>query len=150
MEILHAFGIEWKLLVIQMLNFGVVLFVLQRFAYKPIMAIIEKREKEIAEGVAAAEHAKKEKERVATEGEHTLLAAREEGGKIVEELRKEGIEAERMILREAQEMSTSILTDAHTRAEEERAHLLRESEKEIAKMALLAAEKILRTKATQS
>lgn len=144
MEILHAFGIEWKLLAIQVINFAVVLFVLHRFAYRPVMAIIAKREKEIADGVRAALEAKQEEARIHAEKDAILAHAREEGGKIVEELRKSGIESERTIVREAQEMSSSILTDAHARAEEERAHLLRESEKEIARTALLAAEKILR------
>lgn len=145
MEIFHAFGIEWKLLVIQMINFGIAFFVLRQFAYKPIIAILAKREKEIALGVAAADSAKKEKETILEEKDGILRAAREEGGKIVEELRKEGSLQERAMVREAGEQSAAILADAKAKAEEERAYILRESEKDVAKAAILAAEKILRT-----
>ena len=145
MEIFHAFGIEWKLLVIQMINFGVVLFVLYRYAYTPIMTVLAKREKLIADGVTAAEAAQREKEAIVQEKDAILLSARVEGGKIVEELRKEGGIEERKIIKEAQEKSQTLLLNAKAHAEEERAFILRESEKEVAKMAVLAAEKILRT-----
>lgn len=147
MEIFHAFGIEWKLLVIQMINFGIALFVLHRYAYKPIIAILAKREKEIATGIAAAESAKKEKEAILSEKDGILRAAREEGGKIVEGLRKEGSLQERAMVRDAGEKSAAMLAEAKAKAEEERAYILRESEKDVAKAAILAAEKILRTSA---
>ena len=145
MEIFHAFGIEWKLLVIQMINFAIALFVLYRYAYKPIMAMLLKRETEIKEGVEAAAGAKAAEQAIKGEKEGILRTAREDGGKIVDGLRKQGIEEERRIMREAQEKSTVLLDDSRKKAEEERAYILRESEKEVAKMAILAAEKILRS-----
>ncbi len=144
MEILHAFGVEWKLLAIQALNFSIVFFVLFRYAYKPITAILDKRASEIAQGVAAAESAQKEAAEIAASKDGILLAAREEGGKIAEDLRKEGLLTQHQIVHDAQTMSESILAESHAKASEERAHLLREAEKEIAKTAILAAEKILR------
>ena len=130
-----------------MINFAIALFVLYRYAYKPIMAMLAKRETEIKEGVEAAAAAKASEIAIKGEKEGILRGAREDGGKIVESLRKEGIEEERRILREAQEKSTVLLDDSRKKAEEERAYILRESEKEVAKMAILAAEKILRNSA---
>ena len=147
MEILHAFGVEWKLLAIQGLNFLVVLFVLHRYAYKPIITIIEKRANLIAEGVKAAEQAKIQEEKIAQEKAGILLLAREEGGKIVDTLRKQALEQERSILRSAEEKGHIAIADAMTRAEGEREYILRESEKDIARMAVLAAEKVLQGKA---
>ncbi len=147
MEIFHAFGIEWKLLVIQMINFGIALFVLYRYAYTPIMTILAKREKEISEGVAAAKEAKEAEQVIKNEKEGILRTAREDGGKIVEHLRKQGIEEEQRILRDAQAKSIQLLDESRKKSEEERAYILRESEKEVAKMAVLAAEKILRADA---
>jgi F-type H+-transporting ATPase subunit b len=144
MEIFHAFGIEWKLLVIQMINFAIALFVLYRYAYRPIMVMLAKREQEIKEGVEAAKAAKDAELVIKGEKEGILRSAREDGGKIVEGLRKQGIEEERRLLREAQEKSAALMDDSRKKAEEERAYILRESEKEVAKMAVLAAEKILR------
>jgi F-type H+-transporting ATPase subunit b len=144
MEIFHVFGIHWKLLAAQMVNFSIALFVLHRYVYKPIFAILAERQAKLAQGLEDAELARATKERGEEESRELLRQAREEGGKLVETLHKQGIEEERNIIRTANEKSTSLLEEARVRAEAERVHLLRESEKELAKMAVLAAEKILR------
>jgi F-type H+-transporting ATPase subunit b len=145
MEILEVFGIHWKLLAAQAINFAIAMFVLYRFVYKPVFAMLEKRQEVIKRGLSDAEEAAKKKEAVEKEKGEILASARQEGGKIVEELRRQAVESEREVLRAAQEKSRGILGDAELRAKEEREHMLRESEKDVAKMAVLAAEKILRS-----
>lgn len=144
MDALAAFGVNWKLLLIQGVNFGLLLALLYRYLYKPMFALLAKRQAIITEGLADAQTAKEEKARIALESEQILRAAREEGGKLVETLHKQGLEEERKLIRDAQEKSTLLLAEAKQKANEERAHILRETEGEIARMALLAAEKILR------
>lgn len=146
MEIFHVFGIHWKLLAAQMVNFSIALFVLHRYVYKPIFAILEKRQSVITKGLQDAEDAKVEIARVAEASEQLMRKAREDGGKLVDTLHKEGVAEERRIVREAQDRAVALMSEARVKADEERAHLLRESEKEIAKMAILSAEKILRAK----
>lgn len=145
MEILEVFGIHWKLLAAQAVNFAVALYVLHRFVYKPIWKMLDERQKKITQGLSDAKAAAESRESAEGERATILSSARAEGGKIVDELRKQGVENEREIIREAQEKSRGILLDAEKRAAEEREHLLRESEKDVAKMAVLAAEKILRS-----
>ncbi len=150
MEVLEAFGINWKLLLIQGVNFGLLLAILYRYLYKPLFAMLDKRQAQIAEGLKDAEASSKERAELAESKDAILQSARQEGGKIVDDLRKEGTEEGRNIVKEAQEKSQSLLSDAKQKAEEEKAFILRESEKEVAKMAVLAAEKILRTASTAS
>ncbi len=145
MEALLAFGVNWKLLVIQTVNFSLLLLILYRYLYKPLFAILEERQKKIFQGLTDAKAATEERAEIEHEKDGILRSAREDGGKIVENLRKQGIEEERRMLREAQEKSASLLADSRKRAEEEKAYILRESEKEVAKMAILAAERILRS-----
>lgn len=145
MDALIAFGVNWKLLLIQVVNFSLLLLVLYKFLYKPLFAMLEKRQGIIAKGLADADSAIKEKERITSETEGILRLAREEGGKIVDTLHKRGVEEERKLVRDANEKSTALLSAAKSKANEEREHILRESEKEIARMAILAAEKILRS-----
>ncbi len=149
-EIAKVFGIHWKLLAAQMVNFSIALFVLHRYVYKPIFAILAERQEKIAKGLQDAAHVATERMRLDEEGVLLLRTAREEGGKIVETLRKEGIIEEGKIVREAQEKSAALISEAQARAREEHAHMLRESEKDIAKMAILGAEKILRASVAQA
>lgn len=50
-------GINWKLFLSQAVNFFILLIVLRAFVYKPLISIIEKRNKKIAEGLEKAEEA---------------------------------------------------------------------------------------------
>ena len=53
-EIIRVFGINWKLLAIQAVNFGLLLILLHRFLYKPLLKVIEERQMHIKKGVENA------------------------------------------------------------------------------------------------
>ena len=53
-------GIQWKILLAQTVSFSLVFFVLWRFAYRPIFAMLEARRQKIPEGMADAEKIKAE------------------------------------------------------------------------------------------
>lgn len=147
MEALIAFGVNWKLLLIQVVNFGLLLILLYRYLYKPLFALIEKRQHVIEKGLSDAASAKLEKEKIEGERDGILQAAREEGGEIVDTLRKQALEQERQMLRNAEEKSHAHIAEAMVKAKDEREYILRETEKDITRMAILAAEKILQGKA---
>ena len=144
-DTLTAFGVNWKLLLIQGVNFGLLLLLLHRYLYKPIFAMLEQRQRVLEKGLADAEDAQREKENIEKEKGTILASAREEGGKLMEELRKQAIEQEKSIIRNAQEKSAAMFSETREKADAEREHILRESEKDVARMAILAAEKLLRS-----
>ena len=62
-QILGTFGIDWRLLLINAVNFGIVLLVLWRFLYTPVMKMLEERRQRVAQGVEDARAAGAAKER---------------------------------------------------------------------------------------
>src|SRR5246500_5902016 len=56
----ETFGWNWKLFLAQVISFCIVAFLLRRFAYKPILAILEDRRRKIEEGQLNAEKIRKE------------------------------------------------------------------------------------------
>src|ERR1700730_1346580 len=56
----ETFGWNWKLFLSQIVSFCVVAFLLRRFAYKPILAVLEDRRRKIEEGQLNAEKIRKE------------------------------------------------------------------------------------------
>src|SRR5881392_3748126 len=58
-ETAETFGWNWKLFLSQVISFCIVAFLLQRFAYKPILAILEERRRKIEEGQLNAEKSRK-------------------------------------------------------------------------------------------
>ena len=71
-EIVKVFGIRWELVVIQAVNFGLLLLILWWFLYRPLVAIMAKRQQVIEQGVRDAEVAKERLEAVAGERERSM------------------------------------------------------------------------------
>lgn len=148
-EIASVFGLDIRLVLVHAVNFGLALFVLWYFLYRPILNLIEERRARIVKSeVDADEAAKKLSEADATR--QTVLAeANREAERIVSEGREYGKEKEAAIIAEAQLRAEGIANDARAAGEESKRALLAESKNEIAKMVVLGAERVLREKLDQ-
>ena len=143
-QLFAAFGINWKLLLIQGFNFGLLLIGLLYFLYKPVMKMLDERAKIVAQGVKDAEeaaHAKKETESAKV---GIISSAEREAEKIVAGAINEGKEERAGIVKSAQERAEQVLRDAELQAAEAKRRSLSESQKDIARLAVLAAEKVLK------
>ena len=147
-ELFAAFGISWKLLFAQAVNFGVLLFVLWYFLYKPVLQMIDDRREKIARGVEAAEEADKRLVAADSEGKEIVGKAAREAEGLVADARTRADEKGAEVVKAAQSRADALLSEAHARAEEAQRQALQKSEREITKAAMLAAEKILREKTT--
>ena len=84
-ELFATFGVNWKLLLAQAVNFGLLLTVLTYFLYKPVLKIIDERREKVAEGVRKAEAATRRLQEAKTEGEGMVgEAARQAEGTVAE------------------------------------------------------------------
>lgn len=146
-QLFVAFGVNWKLLLIQAVNFGLLLSVLTYFLYKPLMGIIDKRREMIAESVHKAEAADLTLSDAKAEGEQMIGAAARDAEALVATARSRADEKGSEIVRAAEAKAHAVMKDAEARAEEAQRLAMQESSKEIARAAMLAAEKILREKA---
>ena len=143
-QLFAAFGIDWRLLIIQAFNFGLLLVVLSYFLYEPIMRIIDERREKIADGVRTAETASRRLAEAKEEGDQLVGEAARESEGLVASARARAEERHAAILSEAQSRAAAILKEAEARVAEVKRQALVESERNIAKAAMLAAEKILR------
>jgi|SRR3989344_1993538 len=83
-------GIDVKLLLTQIVNFTIMLVILTKLLYKPILTALKDRKKKIAEGLAFAEKAKLEEEKMQKRQEEMLKDTRDEARVILENAKKEG------------------------------------------------------------
>ncbi len=143
-EILGAFGVNWKLLAIQIVNFGIVLAVLYFFVYRKIIGILEERQAIIAKGLDDAKEAAERKTQAETERGALIAEATKAGERIVEDASKNARERERSILHAANEAGTEALVRAQGEAEREKTRIIEGARGELAKIATLAAAKILK------
>lgn len=82
-----TFGFHWKLFLSQCVSFAIVAFLLQRFAYKPIIAVLEERRRRIEEGLLNAEKIKRELAEAEKRYQEILSNANAEAQKMIEEAR---------------------------------------------------------------
>ena len=145
-DLFAAFGLDIKLLLIQALNFAILLAVLWRFLYTPVLKMIDERRAKVAEGVRKAEAADRRLSEADTEGKGIVASASKDAEGIVASARNRAEEQADEISKRAQERADQLLADAQARADEAKRQALVAGEKEIARAAMLAAEKILREK----
>lgn len=143
-EIIKVFGVNWKLLVIQVVNFGILLLVLHRFLYRPLLSLMEKRQQKIARGLSDAEEAEAKLKKIEEERAETMKNSFIEGERVVKEAKQRARSEERIIIEEAEDRSARIVAEAEKSAEDEKTKILTETREEIARMAILGAERILR------
>lgn len=122
-ELIGHLGIDWKLLLAQAVNFFVLLYVLKRFAYGPIMKMLKNRQNRIAEGerfrIEAGERLKSsgvDHERIIAEANVEALETKKKSQARAEELQAE-------MLKESVRKSETIILEARKRSEEEKAKM---------------------------
>lgn len=143
-ELLAVFGVNWKLLLAQGINFALLLATLTYFLYKPILKIIDERREKIAESVKTAEDAKGQLALAKTESDKIVGDASKEAENLSKAARVRAEEKGAEIVKSAEAQALGVLSDATQRAEEAKRQAIKESEREIARAAMLAAEKILK------
>lgn len=145
-ELFATFGLDWKLLVVQSINFGLLLLILWKFLYTPLVKMLDERRGKIAESVQKAEAADRRLAEADEEGKGIVASAGKEAEGIVASARARADEQANDIAKKAQERAELLLAEAKVNAEETQRRALAAGEKEIARAAMLAAEKILREK----
>ncbi len=147
-QLITTFGINWKLLLIQAINFGVLLGALTYFLYTPLMKVIDDRREKIAEGVRTAEAAARRLDEAKAEGDSLVGEAAKRAEGLVASARMQADEKASAIAKDAQTRADNLMVETKARAEEEKRQMMLSSEREIARAAMLVAEKILREKTT--
>src|SRR3989337_2314560 len=96
---MESLGIDLKLIIIQIINFGLLLFLLTKFLYKPILRILDERKNKIEESLANAQKIAEEKVKLEEEKTKEITEAREVGKRIIEEMRLFGEKEREEILK---------------------------------------------------
>lgn len=144
--LIHAFGVDIKLIATSIVNFAILAGALGYFLYKPVLRILDEREKAIAQGVKDAADAARLVADADVKYAEVITAAETEASELVLRAKKHADEKGAEIVGDAQDKAAHVAKDAAAKREEIIASAKRESEAEIAKLAVLAAEKLLMAK----
>lgn len=134
---------EIGLIVWTTIVFVVLLFLLTKFAWKPVLAMVKEREKSIEEALNAAESAKMEMRLLKANNEELLVKAREERDLLLKQAKdtKDQIVAEARI--KAKEEADKIIQQARETINNEKLAAMTELKNQVAAISIEIAEKIL-------
>ncbi len=126
------------------LAFIVLLIILSKYAWKPILNAVKERENSIADAIQSADKVKKEMEEMKADNERLIQEAREEKAAMLKEAKeiKERIIAEAE--NEARTNAERITADAKTQIQNQKMAAMMEVKNEVGKLVLEVSEKVLR------
>lgn len=142
-ELLHSLGIEWPILVAQIINFAILLAILGKFVYKPVMRILDGRREGVKKALEREEHSAQKLASADTDREKILAQARSESQKLLEIAKQDGEEMKKKLLALAKEEISRMQTEANMKQRNERARLLLEVKGEIGTLIVSTIEKTL-------
>lgn len=145
-ELIEKLGIEWQSLLFQVINFLILLYVLHRFVYKPLIVVLEKRRKQVDESVKKAEAIDRELEEAQSKHQDILNEARVEAQGIRETASKDADGIRTKKIEETRQEIQGLLDKARAQINEEKNQALSEVRKEAAGLIILASEKVLRAR----
>lgn len=142
-ELLSNLGINGKLLFAQAVNFLLVLWLLNTFVFKKLIAHLERRRARIEQGLELTEKAEREMERIGDARHRELEKARVEAEKVLAEARSVSAAKRKEALVVVRAEAEKMLLKAKQESEKEKVETLLRSKSEIQKLAVLMAEKVL-------
>jgi len=145
-ELIHQLGIEWKLLLAQIVNFVILFLILKKFLYKPLINLMNRRRDKIMEGLEKARKGEEEFKKIAEIKERELAKIQKEAEVMIQRAREIGDKKQEEILKQAEEKTKKIIEDAKGRIDIEKEKMLKEVHQDIANLVINATEKILKEK----
>ena len=143
-QIANTFGVDWPHLVSQIISFSIVCFLLHRFAYKPVLRMLDTRRQQIAEGIADKEKIRVELEQTGAERLRIMQQADAKATQVIEEAHAA---AARLLEKETQKaiaVAEQVIQKAREAALLEHERMLAELRREVGILVVQATASITR------
>jgi F-type H+-transporting ATPase subunit b len=127
-------GIDWRILIAQTISFSVVFFVLWKFAYGPIFAMLQTRREKIAEALANAEKIKGDVARTEAERLKVLADAGDQANRLIDDARGAAARVREQETQKAIAAAEQIVSKAREAAAQERAQMLAQLKREVGRL----------------
>lgn len=145
-DFINTFHIDWRLMIAQLFNFGIVFLAFYLLAAKPLRKLMQEREELISKGVNDAKQNSEVLEKTNKEYKEVLANARAEANKIFQEGKKEAETKKSEMLEQAEMEVASIIENGKKSLQIEKTKMVEEVKNEIVILAMKATEKLINSK----
>lgn len=136
------FGWEPRLFISQLVLFIIVAMVLAKFAYKPLLAMLDMRKKQIAESLENAEKTRQALANAQAKAQEILNQANTQGNKLIEEARQSAAKVLEVESQKAIATANDIVTKARQASEAELVRMKAELRKEVGRLVVATSAKV--------
>jgi F-type H+-transporting ATPase subunit b len=133
-QLANTFGVDWPHLISQIISFSIVCILLYRFAYKPILKMLEERRRQIAQGLSDTEKIRAELAETEAQRQTVLLQANAQATKLVEEGHAAAARVEQHETQKAIVAGEQILIKSREAAAQEHARMLLDLKRELGQL----------------
>jgi len=141
-DTLQTLGIYWPKLIAQMVNFAIVLFILWKFAYRPVLKILEERRQRVTEAMINAQKAREELARTEAQRQQVLAETNAQANKMIEEARAAATRVREQETQKAIKEAEQIVTKAREAAALERTRMLADVKRELGRLVIATTSKV--------
>jgi F-type H+-transporting ATPase subunit b len=141
-QIAHQFGVTWQLFISQVILFLIVALALKKFAYGPILKVLEERRQKIAEGLANADKIKKELASAQAKAQELINQANVQGSRLIEEARESAAKVLEQETQKAVAAAQDIVTKAKQASEAELVRMKAELRREVGRLVAATTAKV--------
>lgn len=140
---MEALGFHWPSLVVYLVNFTILLFILYRVGYKPILRILDQRAERIRGSLEEAERIRKESEERQADMQKEVDQARQEGQVLIQQARDMADRYREEERQRAREEAGAFIAKARSDIQRERDNAIDEVRQQFADLAITAAERVI-------
>jgi F-type H+-transporting ATPase subunit b len=137
-RIVTTFGVDWPHLLAQVASFCIVCFILYRFAYRPVLKMLEVRRQQITQGLANAEQIKAELARTEAQRQEVMAQANAQATKFIEEARAAAARVLEQETQKAIAAAEQIMVKAREAAAQDHDRMLVELKREVGRLVVQA------------
>lgn len=149
-SLVSVFHLDIKLLIAQMVNFGIVFAVLYWLAFKPLVKIMSERSAKIEKSLVEAQEIAARLEETKAEQAQIIIAARQEAAQIIDSAKNIGEDKKNQLIAQAKQEIGKVITQEKEKIQAEKATTLKEIKAEVADLVIAVCAKILGEKASQT
>src|SRR5699024_8406694 len=136
-------GLRTADMIFTLVSFIVLLALLKKFAWGPLMDVMEKREEYVKDEIETAEKNRKEAEIASKEAKAQLRQTKEEAQKNIDDARKTKKQEEQKIIRTAREEATSLKQAAEADIQNEKEKTIQALQDQVVLLSVLIASKVI-------
>jgi len=140
---LEKLGINWGLLIAQLFNVIILIWLLTRWLYQPVLNMLQERTRRIQEAIRNEEQIKEQLARATQDYDAEIARARKEAAGVLAQAQERARAQEAEIIAQARIEADRVRSEAREQALQERDQLLREVKGQLADLVTLTASKVL-------